>query len=197
MIRIETTRLILREWLPADLPYFALLNASPTVMKYFPNTLSHSESDALADRLQGQITANGYGFYAAERLEDSQFIGFLGVNKSSPKLPFAPCADIGWRLDEPFWGQGYATEGAVAALADSFDRCGLENVVSMTPVLNKPSENVMKKIGMTRAPNTFEHPEVPPEHPLARHLLYTISRSTWASLPEKYKANRANDNGKD
>ena len=182
---IRTSRLILRGWQEQDLAPFAALNANPLVMRYFPSILDRHKSDELAQRLQRQINENGYGFYAAHRVLDNQFIGFIGANQSSAELPFAPCVDIGWRLDHPFWGRGYATEGAKAVLHDSFTRCQLNEIVSMTPVSNLASEKVMLKLGMTKAANTFNHPSLKPNHPLSEHLLYRLSKDDWrAGLAE-------------
>ncbi len=176
---IETERLILRQWQDSDLAGFAQLNANPTVMRYFPATLDRASSDALAERIKRYIDANGYGFYAAERKLDGRFIGFIGANQSPENYPFAPCVDIGWRLDQEFWGQGLATEGALAVRDDCFTRCKLDEIVSLTPVSNSPSEHVMQKIGMQKQADTFLHPSMAQDHPLAEHILYRMNEAQW------------------
>jgi RimJ/RimL family protein N-acetyltransferase len=50
------------------------------------------------------------------------FIGFVGLSVPRRALPFSPCVEIGWRLARPSWGQGYATEGARAALRVGCER---------------------------------------------------------------------------
>ena len=47
---IETARLRLRAWRADDFPAFAQLNANAQVMRYFPSSLTQTESDALAQR---------------------------------------------------------------------------------------------------------------------------------------------------
>jgi RimJ/RimL family protein N-acetyltransferase len=82
---------------------------------------------------------------------------------------------VGWRLARSAWGRGLATEAAREALRVAFDEVGLPEVVAMTSVVNTPSRAVMERLGMTRDPaDDFEHPGVPPGHPLRPHVLYRI-----------------------
>ena len=179
MITIPTKRLILRSWRDSDRAPFAALTADQEVMRYFPNTLSRAQSDALITRIQAGISQHQYGFFAAEHGETSELIGFIGVNHIEAGLPFAPCDDIGWRLGRKYWDQGFATEGARAALKYVFEEIGLFEVVAITPVNNLASERVMQKIGMVKQPNNFMHPELPADHCLGEHLLYKIDRNEW------------------
>ena len=83
--------------------------------------------------------------------------------------------EVGWRLARSAWGRGFATEAAREALRVGFDEVGLPEVVSMTSVPNTPSRAVMERLGMTRDPgDDFEHPAVPPGHPLRPHVLYRL-----------------------
>jgi len=182
MIAVQTQRLILRQWREQDRLPFAAMNADPQVMKYFPTTLSSLQSDALVDRFINDIESSGWGFWAAERVDTGEFIGFIGINYSLDGLPFAPCVDIGWRLARQHWGLGFATEGARAVMDYAFDGVNLSAVVSMTPVNNRASEHVMKKIGMRKQRSTFMHPKVADGDPLQEHLLYSVTRKQWQEL---------------
>ena len=57
--------------------------------------------------------------------------------------------EIGWRLDPGHWGQGYATEGATAALEEAFLTLQLTEVCSAPQSINPPSARVAQRIGMT------------------------------------------------
>jgi ribosomal-protein-alanine N-acetyltransferase len=48
--------------------------------------------------------------------------------------------------------------------------------VSFTTPANRRSVAVMERLGMTYA-GEFEHPRLPPEHRLRRHVLYRLERS--------------------
>lgn len=176
---IETERLGLRQWCESDKTPFAQMNSDQEVMRYFPSTRTPEQSNLLVERLSQAIDHLGYGFWAVERKDNKEFVGFIGINYSASGLPFAPCVDIGWRLAKPHWGQGFATEGALASLDYAFTAANLEKVLSITPTTNAPSENVMRKIGMHKCSENFAHPEVPKEHALSEHVLYEITRRQW------------------
>ena len=86
---------------------------------------------------------------------------------------FTPCVEIAWRLARPFWGRGYATEAAAAALAFAFESLRLDQVVAFTTPDNVASRRVMERLGMARDPrDDFEHPLLPEGHVLRPHVLY-------------------------
>ena len=173
---LTTERLLLRPWRDADLAPFAALNADPAVMEYFPTTLSRAESDAAAARIQRELSERGFGLWALE-LRGGPFIGFTGLAVPSFDADFTPCVEIGWRIAREHWGKGYASEAAHRALAFGFERLGLAEIVSFTAVGNTRSRRVMEKLGMSHDPaDDFEHPSLPPGHPLRRHVLYRIRR---------------------
>ena len=172
--RLVTPRLVLRQWLPKDLPEFAALNADPEVMRYFPSVLDRQTSDALAAKAEALIAERGWGFWVAEDRASGQLAGMIGLHIPAPELPFSPCVEVGWRLARPFWGQGLATEGAKAALDFAWNVLKLDEVVSFTAVSNKPSQAVMQRLGMKADAQTFLHPALPAEHTLAEHCLYRI-----------------------
>lgn len=178
MIQLETSRLRLRPWRDEDFAPFAALNADPQVMAHFPATLDRAESDVLAARCQSLIEAQGWGFWATEIKASGDFIGFVGLHRPIAELPFSPCVEIGWRLARPFWGQGYASEAARAALSFAFNDLSLAEVVAFTSLENRRSQAVMERLGMRRAEN-FEHPALPPGHPLREHCLYRLAVSAW------------------
>lgn len=181
-VTLKTTRLILRPWRETDLEPFARLNADPRVMEYFPSVLSRKESDNLAERIIGKINEQGWGCWAVE-IEGSDFIGFIGLHKPSFKAHFTPTVEVGWRLAFDFWGRGYATEGAKAALAYGFETLNLPEIVSFTTMANIRSRQVMAKIGMHHdAYDDFEHPDLPEGHPLRKHVLYRINQELWRQI---------------
>jgi RimJ/RimL family protein N-acetyltransferase len=173
---LSTPRLRLRLWRDEDLPVFAALNASPEVMEFFPKPLDRAESDELADRIRGHFARHGFGLWAVELPGIADFIGFVGLAVPTFEAHFTPCVEIGWRLAQEHWGQGYATEAARAALDFGFQNLGLAEIVSFTVPANQRSRAVMERIGLRRSPaDDFDHPRVPENHPLRRHVLYRVS----------------------
>lgn len=170
---IETPRLILRQWKPADLAPFAALNGDPEVMRFFPAPLTREESDALIARFREGIAKRGWGFWAVEAKESGEFVGCVGLHPQPDRFAFSPCTEIGWRLAKAFWHQGLAHEAATACLAFAMNELHLDELVSFTSIHNLPSEQLMQRLGMEKR-GEFDHPALPAEHRLSRHVLYAI-----------------------
>lgn len=179
LIEVDTPRLHLGQWCDGDLDLFAEMSADPAVMRYFPHCLTRSQSDAMARRCRDLIAERGWGFWAVRLRQSGAFIGFVGLHQASAALPFAPCVEIGWRLHSRVWRCGYATEAARAALNIAFDTLGLDQVVAFTAVSNRPSQALMRRLGMRDTGRNFRHPDLPADHPLAEHVLYAIDAKPW------------------
>ncbi|PLT21827.1 GNAT family N-acetyltransferase [Psychrobacter sp. MES7-P7E] len=173
---IETERLYLRQWQASDFAPFAEMNADSKVMEYFPKLLTTSMSNAIAKKCQSLIDDNGWGFWAVSLKETDTFIGMVGLNHAHADMPFSPAVEIAWRLHNDYWGQGYATEAARASLDFAFVELEIEEVVAFTAVINKRSQLVMERLGMTNTQEDFYHPMLDLNHRLAEHVLYKITR---------------------
>jgi RimJ/RimL family protein N-acetyltransferase len=172
--QLRTSRLVLRLWRDEDLPAFAKLNADPLVTQFLGGPLNREQSDALAERI-GAGFVLGFGLWAVEIAAGAEFAGFVGLSRPNFNAPFTPCVEVGWRLSRAHWGQGYATEAARAAMSDGFERIGLREIVSFTALDNLRSRRVMERLGMRHTPReNFEHPLLPPGHPLRMHALYRL-----------------------
>lgn len=179
IIEIETERLLLRQWHKDDLPEFARMNADPIVMEYYPALLNAKESYAMAQKFESLIAARGWGFWAVELTSNNTFIGFVGLHKPTYDLPVTPCVEIGWRLTGEYWGKGYATEAAKAAMTFGFEALALTEIYSFTSVSNNRSRAVMTRLNMVNSNENFEHPMLPENSPLREHVLYKIDRQRW------------------
>lgn len=172
---IQTSRLILRQWKQADKKQLARINFDPKVMEFFPAPLTRAQSDALVEKIEAHFRKHGFGMYAAELKSNHTFIGFIGLNVPSFRAHFTPCVEIGWRLSPEAWGQGLATEGALALLEYAREVLKLDELVSFTVPANTRSRRVMEKLGMSHDPaDDFDHPQLPPGHPLRGHVLYRL-----------------------
>ena len=176
---LGTDRLVIRSWLPSDYTPFAHLNADPEVMQYFPATLSKAKSDDLASRIQERIAKNGWGFWAIERKDSREFIGFVGLNQPDYELPCQPCVEVGRRLCRSAWVHEYATEAANATLSFGFEVLKLSEIVAFTVLEHIRSRKAMERLGMYCA-EEFDHPEVTEENSVRRHILYRLERSKFA-----------------
>lgn len=179
-VELRTPRVLLRQWKDSDMDAWATMNADPQVRRYFAATLNRAEAQGEADRIRASIAQRGWGMWALEVPGVHAFAGFVGLNLPGYEAPWMPAVEIGWRLAPGAWHQGYATEGAVAALDFAFTHLQLPQVVALSVPTNTPSHQVMERIGMARDPGAdFDHPRVPVESDLRRHILHRIAPEQW------------------
>jgi RimJ/RimL family protein N-acetyltransferase len=161
---------------------FCQTQRRPRVREFFPGVLSQEESDREAIEVSRHIDNFGWGFWAVSMRQTNEFIGCIGLEEVYFKSPFSPAIDIGWRLGFKHWGNGYATEGARAALQHGFDVLNLQTIVAYTAVQNTRSRHIMDKIGMSHdSPYDFDHPDFPINHKHRNHVLYRIGISNRSS----------------
>ncbi len=170
---ILTERLCLRRWIDSDSMPFIKMNKDMDVMEYFPNHLTDSESLELIDRINNSFENNGFGLFAVENKSTNEFIGFTGFSIPQFEAFFTPCVEIGWRFKKQHWGLGFATEAAEACIQFGFTTLGFDRIVSFTAAINKKSEQVMRRIGMSYI-TEFNHPKIESSDRLCRHVLYEI-----------------------
>lgn len=172
---LTTPRLRMRAWRDADRTAFAAMSADPEVMAYLRPMPTRVASDAWIDRQHAHQAAHGFCFWASELRETGEFVGAIGLVHVRYDAHFTPAVEVGWRVARRFWGRGYAPEAATAALRFGFGTLGLREIVAVTTPRNANSQRVMVKLGMTRdAADDFDHPLVPEEDPLRRHVLFRM-----------------------
>ena len=172
---IQSERLCLRQWVPSDIQEFYALCSDEDVMEFFPATMTLTEVEKSINRFSNHIRKHGFGFFATEIKETNEFIGFIGFQRLEMEADFTPCIEIGWRLKKDAWGKGFATEGAKACIQYVFDENISSEIYSFTAEINKRSERVMQKIGMSQT-GYFDHPKLDKDSPLLRHVLYKINK---------------------
>jgi RimJ/RimL family protein N-acetyltransferase len=173
-VYISTTNLILRSWQESDTEPFIQLNNDPQVMEFFPSILQPTETLQQIERFQQHFKNFGYGFFAVERKDNHEFIGFTGFSHPKFDCFFTPCVEIGWRYSKENWGQGFATEAAKACIDYGFKYLNLKDIYAFTALQNIRSALLMQRIGMHFI-TKFNHPLLQENNPLSTHLLYRIS----------------------
>jgi RimJ/RimL family protein N-acetyltransferase len=173
-VSLRTPRLLLRPWRDEDVAAFAELSADPAVMEYLRPLPDRASGEAWAARARAHWQQHRFGQWVVELPEEARFIGVVGLSTVTFAAPFTPAVDIAWRLARAYWGRGYATEAAGAALDHGFEMLGLAEIVAFTVPANQRSRRVMERLGMMRdQAGDFDHPSLP-EGPLKRHVLYRL-----------------------
>jgi len=146
---LETDRLRLRQFRESDLDAYARITGDPDTMRY----IAHGEplDRDSAWRSLGYVLAHwqirGFGLWAAEEKASGALVGRIGLLRRE-----------GWRGVELAWlvarersGNGFATEGARAALAHAFTALGASRVISAIAPENSASIRVAEKLGLRYA----------------------------------------------
>ena len=171
-VTLRTERLLLRPWRDPDLAPFAAMSADPEIMEFLLPLAEPGACAVWAARLEAHWREHGFGRWVVEIPGEASFAGVVGLAWIPYEAHFTPAVEIAWRLARAYWGRGYATEAARAALDYGFDQLGLAEIVAVTVPANQRSRRVMERLGMTRDPaDDYDHPNVP-EGPLRRHMLY-------------------------
>ena len=173
---IETERVTLRPWREEDVAEFARVTNTPAVMEFLGGVRDPKEFDGSYERVTASQKENGFCFWIVERRSDGALLGFCGL-KVGNTPPIEGEIEIGWRLREDAWGQGYAREAAEAALEWAWRNLSCGRVVAITAAGNKRSWGLMERLGMRRLHDLdFEHPDVPVGNKAKAHITYAIDR---------------------
>jgi RimJ/RimL family protein N-acetyltransferase len=143
-MRIETPRLALRSWTLNDVAPYARIVADPEVMRHVGTGAVQSprQAEEFVRRMRALEASRGWILWAVELMQSCELAGFCGYGTLDGRL------DFGWRLARKFWGQGFGTEAAAAALQHGVARYGLTDIRAVAYEKNRGSIRIMEKIGM-------------------------------------------------
>jgi [ribosomal protein S5]-alanine N-acetyltransferase len=170
-IRAETKRLIIREILPTDVDAMFELHSDPEVHRYLGNKTvsSKEEMTDIISLVRQQYIDQGVGRWAIINKTTNEFIGWTGLEFVIKEINnHKNYYDLGYRLLKRFWGQGIATESAVASLDYAFGKLDANEVYGMADCDNDGSNKILKKVGLSFI-ETFDHEGV-------KHNWYKIDR---------------------
>lgn len=146
----ETDRFILREILPEDADGMFELDSDPDVHRYLGNKpLTNKEQAVDIIRfIRRQYTENGIGRWAIIDKNTHEFIGWTGLKYVTELTnKHQNYYDLGYRLRKQYWGQGIATETAIASLEYAFESLNLDKVYAAASCENEASNKILRKIG--------------------------------------------------
>ncbi len=142
--KIETDRLIMREWTLNDAVHLFDLNADPEVVKFTGNDAFRNKEEVIeliAD--YDQYQKYRMGRWTVELKPNKEYLGWCGL-----KFINEDEIDLGYRFMRHHWGKGYATESSLAALHCGFSELGLKKIIGRVAKQNVHSLHVLKKLGM-------------------------------------------------
>ena len=140
---LETERLRLRPLRRGDIDDYAALNADPEVMRYAGGTWDRGRSWRHLAFLIGHWPLGGSGMWALEQRETGAFIGVVGFAEPEGWPGF----ELAGKLARRWWGYGYATEAARAALVHAFTVLQKNRVISLVRPDNHASIRLVERLG--------------------------------------------------
>ena len=143
---LETERLLLRGFCETDLDDVAAIFSDEQVTRHLVLTakpVDKEGSHSIIVRALDQWRSQGFGPWAAEERSTGSVIGRIGLNY----LEGWPAGEVGWTLGRNWWGQGYATEGARAAMKYAFEILSWTDIVSVIHPKNTRSIAVAARLG--------------------------------------------------
>ena len=144
---LETERLLLREFVEEDAEAFFTLNSHPEVIRYVPDKPLLDVEQArqlLVDHPIADYRKHGFGRGACILKSTGEQIGFAGLKY----LEELGEVDVAYRLLPPYWGQGLATEAALASVRFGFAHLGLKQIIGLVMPENIASARVLEKTGL-------------------------------------------------
>lgn len=150
-VYLETERLILRRFTPADADLIVELDSDPEVMRYLsggPATPREKiEQEVLPAWLRYYERGDRYGYWAAIEKASGDFIGWFHFRPHPGDPDDQP--ELGYRFRRVAWGKGYGTEGSRALIRKGFTELGARRIIASTYQDNIGSRRVMEKCGLT------------------------------------------------
>ena len=178
----ETERLRLRTWDFEDRAEFNRLLNTPAVMRWLGGVADEDLSNAAFDRIDRYERDFGFTFWIVERKEDNAMLGFCGLKRANAPggEKFEGEVEIGWRLREDAWGQGYAKEAAIKTFDLAFERFAAPHVVAVTGLRNLPSQGLMIRLGMARRRDLdFVDERFSPDSDVNPQIVFSIDAADW------------------
>jgi RimJ/RimL family protein N-acetyltransferase len=186
--RLETDRLVLRNWQPGDIARFAEVTNNPEVMRWLGGVMDAERLAQSEARMIGFHESYGHTFWIVERKADGghlsgEMLGFCGLKKiDAPGASFPGAFEIGWRMRTDAHGKGYAKEAAIASLDAGFGKFGAEDIYALTVIENEASWGLMRRLGMRRREDLdYDDPRF--DMPLRRTIVHSIRQVEWAAQP--------------
>ena len=175
MVTLETDRLLLRMLRESDLDAYAEMCGDAEVMRYLGDgqPLTRPMAWRKMAMMVGHWSLRGYGLWGVEERSSGALVGHIGFWNPEGW----PGVELGWSLRRSFWGRGYATEGARAALHFGFTRLGQAHIISLIHPDNAASIRVAQRLGecLHESIELMGKPA----------LMYRITRADWETHAQR------------
>ncbi len=151
---LETGRLLLREMVHDDFQALFEIFSDEETMSFYPKPFDRDKVNSWIEWNRSSYRENGYGLWTVLHKESGTVIGDCGLIRQI--VDGIVEVEIGYHTNKKFWGEGYATEAALACRDYAFNSLGVPRVISLIRPENSPSRRVAEKNGMTVEKETIK-----------------------------------------
>lgn len=141
-LRLETSRLILRPPVEADLEGWAAFDSDERATEFFGGPKSRAQTWEFLATTAGMWALRGCGMFSVIEKSSASPIGRIG-----PWKPEGANAEVGWVILPSLWGRGFATEGAAAAIDWTIANLGWTEINHCVDAENSASIAVAHRLG--------------------------------------------------
>lgn len=173
---LTTARLILRPPEHEDFDGFAEMGAEEETMRFIGGVSPRDAAWRGMAMLAGSWAILGYGMFSVLKRDTGEWIGRLGPWRPGGKEGAWPGDEVGWGLKKSAMGQGYALEGAAAAIDWAFGNLGWDHVIHCIDKENAPSIALALRLGSARE---REDVALPAPYDMHRVDIYGQSKAHW------------------
>ncbi len=173
---LTTARLILRPPQQDDIEGFAAMAREEETMRFIGGVTTRDGAWRTMAALTGAWALLGYSMFSVLRRDTGEWIGRLGPWRPGGEQGSWPGTEVGWGLKASAMGQGFAAEGAAAAIDWAFDHLGWDNVIHCIDKNNTPSIALAERLG-----STLQREELSLPAPFQDHKvdIYGQSKAQW------------------
>ncbi|MCM3293083.1 GNAT family N-acetyltransferase [Paenibacillus sp. MER 180] len=147
---VETQRLWFRKYTIDDLEFLLKMTSNKEIMKYIGTgiTWNANETKERLNRFMSWYdSVDDIGLMVAVNKNSGEPVGHAGLVPQT--IEGKQEIEIGYWIDQEYWGQGFATEAAMAWKEYGFNKLYKKRLVSIIQLGNIPSIQVAQKNGMT------------------------------------------------
>lgn len=142
ILNVNGIALVLRNWMIEDAPCMAKIVSNKKLQNNMLARLPFPFTDKDAENQIKSLQSNKGSFFILAITYDNNLIGSIGI-----RIEKRHTAEIGFYLDEPYWGKGITTEAVRWMCGYAFENVGIKHLFAKTFTHNKASCRVLEKAG--------------------------------------------------
>jgi RimJ/RimL family protein N-acetyltransferase len=176
---------LLRPWSDADLPAFALMHAEPDVVEWLGGeNLARINMRTAFKHVRDTLAERGWGIWAM--LDDAgEIAGAAGLQPAREALAPRSALEFTWRLTDHVENRARLVKVMRRVLPWAFKALRVKEIVCFAAQPDLRAQALLSYLGFSHdLQRSFDHPDLHPDHPLRRQVVYTLRREAVIGAPE-------------